>query len=31
MRSILLVGSVGVGKTTLMQRLHDREVGYAKT
>lgn len=31
MRSVLLVGSVGVGKTTLMQRLHDREIGYAKT
>ena len=31
MKRILLVGSVGCGKTTLMQRLHRRELNYAKT
>ncbi|MFT4050607.1 MAG: EutP/PduV family microcompartment system protein [Solirubrobacterales bacterium] len=31
MRSVLLVGSVGVGKTTLRQRLHGEELDYAKT
>ena len=31
MRSILLIGSVGVGKTTLRQRLHGHELSYAKT
>lgn len=31
MRPFLLVGSVGAGKTTLMQRLQGTEVGYAKT
>ena len=31
MRSILLVGSVGVGKTTLKQRLRGEDLEYAKT
>ena len=31
MRSILLVGSVGVGKTTLKQRLRGEDLSYAKT
>lgn len=31
MKSFLLVGSVGAGKTTLRQRLQGHEVGYAKT
>ncbi|GAA3512710.1 EutP/PduV family microcompartment system protein [Georgenia daeguensis] len=31
MRSILLIGSVGVGKTTLRQRLHGHKLRYAKT
>ncbi|MDQ7991820.1 MAG: EutP/PduV family microcompartment system protein [Propionicimonas sp.] len=31
MKRILLVGSVGCGKTTLLQRLHGDELSYAKT
>lgn len=31
MKRILLVGSVGCGKTTLMQRLHGIPLSYAKT
>jgi ethanolamine utilization protein EutP len=31
MQRILLVGSVGCGKTTLLQRLHGAELVYAKT
>lgn len=31
MKRLLLVGSVGCGKTTLLQRLHDRELEYSKT
>lgn len=31
MKKILLIGSVGCGKTTLLQRLHEREPSYAKT
>lgn len=31
MKRILLVGSVGCGKTTLLQRLHGVELTYAKT
>ncbi|MFZ0529373.1 MAG: EutP/PduV family microcompartment system protein [Propionicimonas sp.] len=31
MKRILLVGSVGCGKTTLLQRLHGEELSYAKT
>ncbi|MGC3953620.1 MAG: EutP/PduV family microcompartment system protein [Propionicimonas sp.] len=31
MKRILLVGSVGCGKTTLMQRLHGVALSYAKT
>ncbi len=31
MKRILLVGSVGCGKTTLLQRLHGEEFVYAKT
>ncbi|MGC3994617.1 MAG: EutP/PduV family microcompartment system protein [Propionicimonas sp.] len=31
MKRILLVGSVGCGKTTLLQRLHGADLTYAKT
>lgn len=31
MPAVLMVGSVGVGKTTLTQRLEDREIEYVKT
>ena len=31
MKRILLVGSVGCGKTTLLQRLHGEELNYLKT
>ena len=31
MKKILLVGSVGCGKTTLLQRLHGDEISYSKT
>lgn len=31
MKRILLVGSVGCGKTTLLQRLQGRELAYLKT
>ncbi|MDR1512350.1 MAG: EutP/PduV family microcompartment system protein, partial [Propionibacteriaceae bacterium] len=31
MKRILLVGAVGCGKTTLLQRLQNRELDYAKT
>lgn len=31
MKRILLVGGVGCGKTTLLQRLHGAELTYAKT
>lgn len=31
MKKILLLGSVGCGKTTLMQRLMDRDLQYRKT
>jgi ethanolamine utilization protein EutP len=31
MKKILLIGSVGCGKTTLMQRLHQRDLTYEKT
>lgn len=31
MRSILLIGSIGVGKTTLRQRLRGEQLDYAKT
>ncbi|MCB0910755.1 MAG: ethanolamine utilization protein EutP [Propionibacteriaceae bacterium] len=31
MKRILLVGSVGCGKTTLLQRLHGEEFAYTKT
>lgn len=31
MPAVLMVGSVGVGKTTLTQRLADREIEYVKT
>lgn len=31
MKRILLVGSVGCGKTTLLQRLHGAEFRYSKT
>jgi ethanolamine utilization protein EutP len=30
-KRILLVGGVGCGKTTLLQRLHGNDVSYAKT
>jgi ethanolamine utilization protein EutP len=30
-KRILLVGSVGCGKTTLLQRLHGADLSYAKT
>jgi ethanolamine utilization protein EutP len=30
-KRILLVGSVGCGKTTLLQRLHGAELSYSKT
>ncbi len=31
MKRILLIGSVGCGKTTLLQRLHGAELSYVKT
>lgn len=31
MPAVLMVGSVGVGKTTLTQRLEDQEIEYVKT
>lgn len=31
MQSILLIGSIGVGKTTLRQALHGEEITYTKT
>ncbi|WP_336251105.1 EutP/PduV family microcompartment system protein [Stomatohabitans albus] len=31
MAAVLMVGSVGVGKTTLTQRLTDRDIEYVKT
>lgn len=31
MPTVLMVGSVGVGKTTLTQRLEDRDIEYVKT
>ncbi|MBE6477466.1 MAG: EutP/PduV family microcompartment system protein [Propionibacteriaceae bacterium] len=31
MKRLLMIGSVGCGKTTLMQRLHGREIAYEKT
>ncbi|MFT4109799.1 EutP/PduV family microcompartment system protein [Propionicimonas sp.] len=31
MKRILLVGGVGCGKTTLLQRLHGADLAYAKT
>ena len=31
MKRVLMVGSVGCGKTTLMQRLHGRDITYEKT
>ncbi len=31
MKKMMLVGSTGAGKTTLMQRLHDDKIGYHKT
>ena len=31
MKRLLMIGGVGCGKTTLMQRLHGQEIRYAKT
>ena len=31
MKKLLLVGGVGCGKTTLLQRLEGRDIAYAKT